>query len=168
MPRMRSVFLLVAALLLPTLPAQAADLRGRPAPDFALRSLDGENRRLSELRGEVVLINFWATWCGPCRQEMPLLDEIHRKYQSLGFTVWGVNVDGGGDGGRGADMARSLGLSFPVLFDDAKTVSKLYDIDTMPMTLLVGRDGTVRFVHQGYKPGYEQTYLDQVRQLLKD
>jgi peroxiredoxin len=167
MPRMRSVFLLAAALLLPVLPAQA-DLRGRPAPDFALRSLDGENRRLSELRGEVVLINFWATWCGPCRQEMPLLDEIYRQYKPLGFTVWGVNIDGGGDGGRGADMARNLGLSFPVLFDDAKAVSKLYDIDTMPMTLLVGRDGTVRFVHQGYKPGYEQSYLDQVRQLLKD
>mgnify|MGYP000660454418 CR=1 FL=1 len=63
------------------------------APDFTLKSREGKNVKLSDLRGQVVLLNFWASWCGPCRQEMPILDDIHEKYKSLGFTVLGVNLD---------------------------------------------------------------------------
>ncbi len=159
---------LAAALAAATLsaPVAAGDLRGQPAPDFALRSLDGPNVRLSELRGEVVLVNFWATWCGPCREEMPLLNQIYQRYHAVGFELLGVNIDDVGS--HATDMAHSLGVSFPVLFDEAKTVSKLYSVDTMPMTLLIGRDGTVRYLHQGYQRGYEQTYMDQVRELLKE
>jgi peroxiredoxin len=138
---------------------------GLPAPDFTLKSASGQNLRLRELRGEVVLINFWATWCGPCRQEMPLLNKIHEQYRKAGFTLLGVNIDD--DPAAARDMARKLGVSFPVLLDTDKRVSKLYDVDTMPATLLVDRNGKVRYVHRGYRPGLEVTYQNQIRELLK-
>jgi len=98
-------------------------LTGQPAPDFALRSATGENLRLSEYRGEVVMINFWATWCGPCQQEMPLLEELHNRYQRVGFRLLGVNIDDDAD--RAMDMVQNLGVTFPVLFDETKAVSTL-------------------------------------------
>ncbi len=160
---------LLAGLALSVITASslaASDLTGQPAPDFALKSSTGENLRLSEYRGDVVMINFWATWCGPCRQEMPLLDELYSRYQRVGFNLLGVNIDD--DSSRAMNMISELGVSFPVLFDSRKEVSKLYDVDAMPVTILVDREGKVRFVHQGYKPGYEDKYLDQVRALLRE
>jgi peroxiredoxin len=144
----------------------SSDLEGRPAPDFALKSSTGENLRLSEYRGDVVMINFWATWCGPCRQEMPLLDELYTRYQRVGFNLLGVNIDD--DSRRAMQMIEELGVNFPVLFDARKEVSKLYEVEAMPVTVLVDREGNVRHVHHGYKPGYEDAYLDQVRALLRE
>ena len=141
-------------------------LVGQPAPDFALKSASGANLRLSEFRGDVVMINFWATWCGPCRQEMPLLDELYSTYQRVGFNLLGVNIDD--DSGKAMNMIAELGVSFPVLFDTRKEVSKLYAVDAMPATIIVDRDGRVRHVHHGYKPGYEQDYLNEIRSLLRE
>lgn len=144
----------------------SSGLTGEPAPDFALKSSSGQNLRLSEYRGDVVMINFWATWCGPCRQEMPLLEELYSRYQRVGFNLLGVNIDD--DSSRAMDMIDELGVSFPVLFDSRKEVSRLYQVEAMPVTIIVDRAGNVRHVHQGYKPGYEQQYLDQVRALLRE
>ena len=144
----------------------SSSLEGRDAPDFVLKSATGENLRLSEYRGDVVMINFWATWCGPCRQEMPLLDDLYGRYQRVGFNLLGVNIDD--DSRRAMQMIEELGVNFPVLFDESKEVSKLYEVDAMPVTVLVDREGNVRFVHHGYKPGYEDKYLDQVRTLLRE
>jgi peroxiredoxin len=144
----------------------SSGLEGRAAPDFALKSSTGENLRLSEYRGDVVMINFWATWCGPCRQEMPLLDEMYTRYKRVGFNLLGVNIDD--DSRRAMQMIEELGVNFPVLFDSRKEVSKLYVVEAMPVTVLVDREGKVRFVHHGYKPGYEDKYLDQVRSLLRE
>jgi peroxiredoxin len=162
----------VSALLLLLVAAAAhasaspSALQDRAAPDFALKSLAGSNLRLSELRGEVVLLNFWATWCGPCRQEMPELNQIYKEYHNVGLEVLGVNIDDVAD--SASQMTRSLNVTFPVLFDESKAVSRLYRVDTMPITFIVGRDGTVRYVHKGYEPGYEQTYMNEVRTLLKE
>ncbi len=135
------------------------------APDFTLRTLGGPNMRLAEQRGRVVMINFWATWCGPCRQEMPQLSRIYDKYRGSGFVLMGVNVDD--DVRNATEVAAKLAVSFPVLLDTDKAVSKLYDLTTMPSTVLVDRDGKVRFLHRGYLAGYEDTYDKQVRELLK-
>ena len=144
----------------------SSGLVGQPAPDFVLKSASGDNLRLSEFRGDVVMINFWATWCGPCRQEMPLLDELYSTYQRVGFNLLGVNIDD--DSGKAMNMITELGVSFPVLFDTRKEVSKLYAVDAMPATIIVDRDGRVRHVHHGYKPGYEQDYLNEIRSLLRE
>ena len=164
--KIRTLLTGFALAVLATSSLAASDLAGLPAPDFALKSSTGENLRLSEYRGDVVMINFWATWCGPCRQEMPLLDQLYSRYERVGFSLLGVNIDD--DTERAMDMIKELGVSFPVLFDSRKEVSQLYDVDAMPVTVLVDREGTVRHVHKGYKPGYEEMYLDQIRSLLRE
>ncbi|MCB1853998.1 MAG: TlpA family protein disulfide reductase [Halieaceae bacterium] len=137
-----------------------------PAANFTLKSAAGDNVRLSEYRGQVVLINFWASWCGPCRQEMPELEAIHRKYADLGFTVFGVNVEQ--DRAMADRVLRDIPVSFPILFDDDNRVSELYGVDAMPVTVLVDRGGAIRYLHRGYKPGYEDEYEAQVRTLVKE
>ena len=136
------------------------------APDFTLRSVGGANLRLAEQRGQVVLVNFWATWCGPCLQEMPHLNRLHDRYRASGFVLLGVNID---DDPRAATaLAIKLGLRFPVLLDTDKKVSRVYDMSAMPATLLIDRDGRVRHIHRGYRDGVEKTYEEQVRSLLKE
>jgi peroxiredoxin len=135
------------------------------APDFTLRSMNGPNLRLAEQRGRVVMVNFWATWCGPCRQEMPQLDRLYQKYKSSGFVLLGVNVDD--DARKAAEVAAKLGVTFPVLLDTDKAVSRLYDLSTMPSTVIIDRDGKVRYLHRGYLAGYEDNYDKQIRELLK-
>ncbi|MEW8506530.1 MAG: TlpA disulfide reductase family protein [Candidatus Thiodiazotropha sp.] len=136
------------------------------APDFTLKSSDGVNIKLSELRGQVVMVNFWASWCGPCRQEMPLLQQLFERYQSLGFSLLGVNVD---ENRAAADkMLKDLPVSFPILYDDSSRVSKEYQVKAMPSTFMVDRDGRIRYLHKGYKPGYEEDYQQQIRELLRE
>ena len=137
-----------------------------PAPDFTLKSNSGENIRLREFRGEVVLINFWASWCGPCRQEMPILSELHDKYQAMGFTVLGVNVEENSDAAR--KLLQDMPVNFPVLFDNDSSVSRQYDVAAMPSTVLVDRNGNMRFLHKGYKSGLEDIYMEQVRSLIRE
>ena len=146
--------------------ASAAVQLSSNAPDFTLKSASGANLRLQEQRGQVVLVNFWATWCGPCRQEMPHLNRIYDKYKSAGFVLLGVNIDD--DPRAAADLAAKLGVKFPVLLDSDKKVSRAYDLSAMPATLLIDRDGRVRHIHRGYRDGVEKTYEEQVRNLLKE
>lgn len=136
------------------------------APDFSLPSLDGGTVALSELRGQVVLINFWASWCGPCRQEMPLLEQIYQRYENFGFTLLAVNVEP--DPNSAQAWLEDTPVSFPVLLDKQNQVSKLYDVIAMPSTVLVDREGKVRYVHNGYEPGYEDEYQNQIRTLIRE
>jgi peroxiredoxin len=136
------------------------------APPFALPSRSGDVVSLDKLKGQVVMLNFWASWCGPCRQEMPLLDQMHKRYSALGFTMIGVNVEA-----NTQDAEKWLSqtpVTFPVLFDKENKVSKLYDVNAMPSTVFIDRKGNVRYLHRGYKPGDESEYLNQIRALLKE
>ena len=141
-----------------------SNLLHQDAPDFTLKSHAGANIKLSEHRGEVVMINFWASWCGPCRQEMPLLDELFSKYQPMGFTLFGVNVE---EDSQAAKAMLSLGVDFPILFDTENKVSEDYEVSAMPTTVIVDRDGKVHFIHRGYKPGDEQHYQNAIRAALR-
>lgn len=156
----------VTLALLPAVSQAARPLVGQPAPDFALRAMEGGNLRLSEHLGEVVVINFWATWCGPCRQEMPLLDDLYGKYKLAGMTLLSINIDE--DSSRAAEMAHTLKVSYPVLFDDRQEVSRGYDVSTMPVTVMIDRGGVVRRVFDGFKPGNEKIYAEQIRELLNE
>lgn len=160
----------IAALALVTLlgsaPGQAAmPSVGSLAPGFTLKSAHGKNLKLGEFRGQVVMINFWATWCGPCRQEMPHLNRLHERYHKAGFMLLGVNVDEQPEAARA--MVKKLGIVFPVLLDTGKRVSRLYDVSAMPSSILIDRDGRVRYVHLGYRAGHEIQYDNEVREMLK-
>lgn len=139
---------------------------GKPAPDFTLKSLTGKNLNLTEQRGKIIVINFWASWCGPCRTEMPVLQKFYEKYQDLGVSVWGVNVEQENQAGR--DFLADLNLSFPILFDASNTLSETYQVEAMPTTIIVDRDGLVRYAYQGYKPGYEKKYAKAIKKLIRE
>ena len=164
MPKLLSMLFGVSALVLAT--AAGAVTQSDPAPDFTLKSLEGSNLRLEEYRGQVVLINFWATWCGPCRQEMPILDRLHQRYEDTGFAVLGVNVEGAA--GPAQNLVDQTGVSFPVLIDEGQKVSEAYHLEAMPSTYVVDRDGNVRYVHRGYKPGDEDKYVEVVKALIRE
>jgi len=157
---------LLLLLLLTATPVVFAAVSSGPAGNFTLKSATGQNIKLSEYRGQVVLINFWASWCGPCRQEMPYLDAIYQQYEPLGFTVLGINVEQ--DRAMADKILRDIPVTFPILFDNDNAVSELYDLDSMPLTVLVDRNGEVRYMHRGYKPGYEDEYEKQVRALVRE
>lgn len=137
-----------------------------PAPDFTLKSQSGDNLRLQEQQGNVVLINFWASWCGPCREELPHFEKLQQEYQDLGFTVLAVNVDE--DPSKANNLLNDIPVSFPVLFDNNDKVSKLYDVRAMPTTVIVDRDGNKRLTHYGYKSGDEAKYKTVVKALLRE
>lgn len=162
----RTPLLLAVLLLLGAGSALAGPVVGEPAPEFVLESRGGGEVSLSDLRGEVVLINFWATWCPPCRQEMPLLDQIHSRYEPLGFTLLGVNVE---QDSRLADrFLEDVPVNFPILLDPEEQVSKLYEVPAMPTTVIVDRKGTVRYIHYGYRPGDEEAVQNAVRSLMRE
>lgn len=170
MPSLPTAFCRVIAAAAFALPSAAgaapAPAPNTIAPDFTLHAADGRNVRLAELRGQVVLVNFWATWCGPCREEMPQLNGLYEKYRKSGFVLLGVNIDD--DPRTALATAQKLAVAFPVLLDTDKKVSKLYDLSTMPSTVVIDRDGKVRFLHRGYREGVAAEYEQQIRGLLKE
>ncbi len=139
---------------------------GSGARLYAHRAHRGSKARLSQYKGQVVMVNFWATWCGPCQQEMPLLDQMYKKYKPAGFTLIGVNVD------KEAPAVKELlarkPVSFPVLLDPANQVSKAYHVDEMPSSVIIDRKGEIRYIHRGYRPGDENEYQDRIRQLIRE
>jgi peroxiredoxin len=149
------------------LPAFAATSSG-PAPAFQLSGRGGKAIDLSQYKGQVVMINFWATWCGPCRQEMPHLEAIHKKYSKMGFTMLGVNVEPDSKAADAWLSKQATPVSFPILFDTDSKVSKLYSVAGMPSTVIVDRKGKVRMLHKGYKPGDENEYLNSIRTLIRE
>jgi len=116
------------------------------APDFALTTLTGESVRLSELKGRVVAVNFWATWCGPCRLEMPLLQTYADRYPQ-DLTVLAVNDAEPIE--KVQPYVDDLGLSFPILLDEKELVTRLYRVRGFPTTIFIDRDGKIRYQHPG-------------------
>jgi len=119
------------------------------APDFALPTLDGGSVRMADLRGKVVLLNFWATWCPPCEAEMPDLDALYRTYgESQGLVVLGVNLQE--DAGKVAPFVRERNLGFPILLDaDGHLTSQVYHVRPLPTSFIIDRQGYIRDVWNG-------------------
>ena len=146
--------------------AAAPTLQGKEAPDFVLKAMDGSNLRMSEFRGQVVLVNFWARWAGDSRQEIPALDRINTTYGRAGLVVLGVSVDG--DLVHAREFAAALKVSYPIMFDTSSDVGREYLLQKLPMTILVDRAGVVRYINVGFKRGDERVYLDHIRELLRE
>ncbi len=146
--------------------AATQTLIGQEAPDFALRAIEGSNVRLSEHRGNVVVVSFWGSRCGPCRGQLAALDRSFKTYGSAGLNVFGINVDD--NQVRAIEMADSQSVSFPLLLDPEKNVSRRYDIDNLPTTVLIDRSGAIRHVHRDYNAKGEALYLTQLRALLNE
>lgn len=145
--------------------ATASEASGK-APNFTLKSNSGKNIKLSESRGEVVLINFWASWCGPCRQEMPELNKLYKKYKNLGFTILGVNVEENST--EALKIVKNDKINFPILFDTKNEVSQLYKVSAMPTSVLIDRNGNMRYQHRAYKPGDIDKYKKWVKKLIRE
>jgi peroxiredoxin len=162
--------LCVLALILATwLPSQAEpgySLTGRPAPDFALHAASGGNVRLSEHIGQVVVLSFWSSRCNPCRTQLAALNRSLATYRAAGLTVYGVGVDDDQD--KSLEFARSVQVAFPLLLDPQKAVARSYQVDNLPMTVLIDRNGTVRHALRDYDGQSAQLYLQQLRELLNE
>ena len=158
---------LVTLIITPVLAAPGPMLQtGAPAPAFQLNSNSGRPVNLADLKGQIVLMNFWASWCGPCRQEMPILEQLNHLYRNKGLTLIGVNVEP--DSSAAMAWLKATPVSFPILFDVDSKVSKLYEVEGMPNTVILDRKGIVRYIHRGYSAGAENEYLDQIRTLIRE
>ncbi len=139
-------------LLSLTAPAHAEDLLAAlalkpltPAPaaaDFSLPRLEGGETRLSDLTGQLVLLNFWATWCAPCRKEMPAMQRLYDRYSDKNFTVLAVTVDGD-DQERIARITKAMKLNFPILLDQDDRAGDLYEVSGLPVSYLIHPDGRI-------------------------
>ena len=140
---------------LPGLP-EAAPTQGAIAPDFTLETLDGDTVSLSDYRGQPVVLNFWATWCTPCREEMPLLQETYEAHQDAGLVILGVNVRE--DPEAVARFLQEVGVDFPSVLDPNLAVVERYRVTSLPMTFFIDREGQLRTLVVG---GMSKTILDE-------
>jgi peroxiredoxin len=148
--------------------AGAADyaLLGHEAPDFTLHAVGGTNVRLSEHRGDVVVLSFWSSRCGQCRMQLVALERSFHTYHPAGLQVYGVDVDD--DQGGALEFAHTQTFGFPLLLDPGKAVARAYRVDNLPMTVLIDRSGSVRQVHRDLSSKFELAYLQQLRALLNE
>ena len=131
-------------------PAGALD-RGQEAPEIELKDLSGKPVKLSNYRGKIVLVDFWASWCGPCRDSLPVLERLSRTYQDKGLVVLGVNIDNSADEAQAFLKKNKLNVSFPVVNDKEKKVAARYAPPTMPSSFIIDRSGRVHRVHEGFR-----------------
>lgn len=165
MRKLLAIGLILTATLLPAHAATAdTAIAGQPAPDFALKSAAGENLRLSEWRGEVVLLSFWAEWCGRCSDQLDQLEKLRQQYQSSGVQFVAVNIDRDGQSSRDAASRRQLLM----LHDPEQAVARQYDLSDLPLTVLVDAHGTVRHVHEKYRGGDAALYAEELAALLAE
>ena len=130
-------------------------LIGKPAPDFALESLDGPKISLAGYRGKTLVATFWASWCGPCRLEIPLLVKLYRETHKpdSGFEILAISIDTKKEDAQGA--AKTLKIPFPVLLDQESHIADTYHVDAIPTLFLIDKNGKITYAHTGYTMGLD-------------
>jgi peroxiredoxin len=155
----------------PAEPSAAADssgLLGNPAPDFRVDALQGSRGAVSlrALRGNVVVLDFWGTYCGPCKVSFPKLQGLHAKYSASGLHVVGISEDEPDDRDKISTFAATYGAKFAIAWDRDKTIARIYKPETMPSTFVIDRKGVVRYAHVGFRDGDEVQIEREVQELL--
>jgi cytochrome c biogenesis protein CcmG/thiol:disulfide interchange protein DsbE len=177
----RSIPRLVSALLVATAsgcggasetgasaPANPAGLVGNPAPDFRVKTVTGSKATVSlkELRGQVVLLDFWGTFCEPCKKSFPKLEALRSKYGGNGLRIIGVSEDEGEDKDKIPAFADTYGAKFALAWDADKSIARNYKPETMPSSFIIDKEGVVRFAHVGFHDGEEAEIDSEIRGLL--
>ncbi|MEM7139127.1 MAG: TlpA disulfide reductase family protein [Myxococcota bacterium] len=140
----------VAALSLTVAPGEVDALApGDVPPAVDLQDRSGVPVKLESLRGKVVLLDFWASWCGPCKQEMPVLEALHNKYKSQGLVIVGINIDN--QQKKMDNFLKSNPVTFRLVRDEKLAVASRYEPPTMPSSYFIGRGGKIRMVHEGFR-----------------
>jgi len=141
---------------------------GNPAPDFRVKAVTGSKGAiaLKELRGQVVLVDFWGTFCEPCKKSFPKLQDLHTKYGSSGLKIVGISEDDADDREAIPGFASTYGAKFMVGWDEGKSIAKSYKPPTMPSSFLIDRNGVVRYAHVGYHDGEEAQVEKEIKELL--
>lgn len=140
---------------------------GFSAPDFTLDTLDGQTITLSDLRGQVVIVNLWASWCPPCRAEMPAIEQIYQANQAQGLEILAVNTTYQDSEKAAAQFAQDFGLTFPILLDRDGAVSRRYQLQALPTTYFIDRQGIIRAVVPG-GPMKESLIQSKIADLLEE
>lgn len=139
---------------------------GFQAPDFTLPAVDGSDLNLSDFRGQAVLLNFWATWCPPCRAEMPAFERAYQEWQEMGFIILAVNATHQDTRQAALEFVQQYGLSFPILFDLDGTINRLYQVRSLPTSFFIDPQGNIREVVIG-GPMSEALLRIRAQQLLE-
>jgi len=159
------IFLMIALffLLIHTSYSTANIGENEKALDFSLKDLKGKNYKLSDFKGKVILLNFWATWCPPCRYEMPLLDKLYKEYKKMGFEVVAVSLDSNPN--NVTDYLKNNSVSFTILYDKEGKVGYTYQIVAIPTSFLIDRNFVIRKIYLGILP--ERDFKKELEKWLK-
>jgi len=136
------------------------------APDFSLKTINNTTVRLSDYRGKVVFLNFWATWCPPCRMELPAMEKLYEKLKNQPFIIIAVNMDNG-DPVAVKNFVQSMNLTFPVLLDD-DNVSKIYKVNAIPTTFIIRKNGTIDSIVNGARQWDDPAYINAFDKLMAE
>lgn len=141
-------------------------VHGDKAPDFTLSGINGERTSLSALKGKVVMIEYWATWCPPCRESIPEMEELYKKYKDKGFVILGISMDKGKDiHAEISSFLKEYSVTYPVLMDDSK-VSVQYGVVSLPTSFIINRDGRIVNKRIGFIPGSSEELSREIEALL--
>jgi len=146
---MKKIFYSVIIIISFTVFARAQDVNSK-APDFTAKDMDGNTVHLSDLKGRVVLLDFWASWCVPCKKSMPHLIELYNAFRDTSFTIIGVNVDTQQDKVKEFEEELNADIPFPVIFDKDSKIPPKYEVEGMPTTVIINKDGIIKYKEVGY------------------
>ncbi len=160
----------LAAVRAQAMAVEAGKLVGTPAPAFTLDGLDGGKRSLADLKGKVAVLDFWASWCGPCLKSMPLLQKVHAAYLDRGAAVWGINLDEAAKLEAARRTAAGLGLEFPMVIGGkmGAGLDRAYQVTGIPTTFVIDKQGIIRYRHIGYRENLDDLVSKNIEELLKE
>ena len=143
---------------------------GEPIPNFSLQTESGEKRHLSDQAGQLILVHFWASWCGPCLFEFPALEKLHQQFQNEGLTLLAINSDLGTfeeAKKQASEFLKKVPVTFPVLYDFQGEITALYGVYQLPVTYIVGRDGNLKAIESGPHDWTDKEHQEMIQNFLQ-